>query len=164
MELRVLDRNRELPGERGEQRGLVLGGVGPSCRIRRKQPDDLAAGHQRDRKRRAYSGLAGDRRDRREAWLPHDVGDLEDRPVSGRSERQVEQTVGDSLVRAREPAARRLLELAVAFCAEIDGDTVDAEQLGDPLDRGLERVGDRKLRSSLRNHLEQRPRPLELER
>ncbi len=67
-------------------------------------------------------------------------------------------------MRSREAAARRLLELAVVPGPEVDGHPVDAEQFGDSLDGRLERVRDGQLRSRLHDHLEQRPRPLELER
>ncbi len=59
------------------------------------------------------------------------------------------------LPRARLPLPR---------AAEIDGDAVHAEQLGDALDGDLERVRDGELRRRLHDHLEERTRALELER
>ena len=67
-------------------------------------------------------------------------------------------------MRAGEAAAGCLLELVLPRAAEVDGHPADVEQLGDALDRGLERVRDGELRRRLHDHLEQRPRALELER
>ena len=47
--------------------------------------------------------------------------------------------------------------------AEVDRHALDAEQLRDPLDRGLERVRERQPRDRLADDGEQRARPLELE-
>ena len=63
----------------------------------------------------------------------------------------------------RGSAAGRLLERAVCQ-TEVDGDAVDAEDLGDALDGGLERVRDRELGGRLDDDLEQRARARELER
>ncbi len=164
VELRVLDGDRELSRERRQQRRLVLARRGPAGRIRREQADDVAARHERNGERRADSGLPRGSRDRREPWILPDVRDLEHGTLARRPEREVEQPVGDTRVRPDETATRRLLELALAGAAEIDGDTVHVEQLGDALDRDLERVRDGELRRRLHDHLEQRPRALELER
>ena len=67
-------------------------------------------------------------------------------------------------MRAGQVAARRLLERAVACAPEIDGHAIHLQQLRDPLDGGLQRVRDRELGRRLDDDLEQRLRPLELER
>jgi hypothetical protein len=53
-----------------------------------------------------------------------------------------------------QPSAHGGFELAVTVAAEIDRHPADSEELGDPVDRGLERVRDGQLRRCLRNHLE----------
>ena len=164
VELCVLDRDRELSGERGEQCRLVLARRGPVGRIGGEQADDVSARHERNGKRRADPGLSRGIRDHREAPVSPNVRYLEHRPHTRRPERDVEQPVGDACVRAGEASARRLLELALARAAEVDRHAAYVEQLGDALDRDLEGVRDGELRRRLHDHLEERPRPLELER
>ena len=164
VELRILDGDRELSCERCQQRRLVLARRGPADGIGREQADDVAARHQRNGKRRADPGLPRCSRNHRKPRVSPDIRDLEHRPLTRRPERDVEQPVGDACVRAGEAAARRLLELAFPRAAEVDGHAVNAEQLGDALDCDLERVRDGELRRRLHDHLEERPRALELER
>ena len=164
VQLRVLDGDRELAGERRQQRRLVL--------ARRAAGLPGYAASSPTTSPRATSGTASAEpipvsrappQPSRAAGLAR-LRDLEHRPLTRGPEREVEQPLGDACVRAGEAAARRLLELAVARAAEVDGHAVDAEQLGDALDGGLERVRDGELRRRLHDHLEQRPRALELER
>ena len=136
VQLRILDGDRELAGERGEQRRLVLARGAPHLGIRREQPDDVTA------------------RDERHGERP---GHLDDRREPRGTEREVEQTLRRRGVRGRDSAAGRLLEAPVGG-TKVDGDAVDAEDLGDALDGGLERVGDRELGRRLDDHLEQRAR------
>ena len=125
-------------------------------RIRGKQPDHFPARDKRNGERRADAGLARGRRDGREPQVSHDVRDLEHRPLR-RAEREVEQALGDARVRAGEPRLAASSS-SPSPAPEVDGDAVDAEQLGDALDGGLERVRDRELRCRLHDHLEQRAR------
>ena len=164
MELRVLHRDRKLPGERRQERRLVLARRRLSGRVGGEQSDDLVAGREGNRERRSDAGLPCRRRNHREPWVTHEIRDLEHGPVARGAERDVEQPVGDVRVGACEATARRLLELALARAAEVDGHAFHAEELGHPLDGRLERVGNGELRRRLRDHLEQRPRTLELER
>ena len=154
MELRVLHRDRKLPGERRQERRLVLACRRPSGRVGGKQADDLAAGGERNRERRSDPGLPRRRRNHREPGVTHEIRDHEHGPVARGAERDVEQPVGDARVGACEATARRLLELALARAAEVDGHAFHAEELGHPLDGRLERVGNGELRRRLRDHLE----------
>ena len=164
VELGVPDGDRELPGERGQQRRLVLARRRPAFRIRGKQPHHFPERDKRNGERRADAGLARCRRDAREPQVSHDVRDLEHRPLTRGPERDVEQAIGDACVRAGETPTRRLFELALPRAPEVDGHAVHVEQLGDALDGGLECVRDGELRCRLHDHLEQCPGALELER
>ena len=138
--------------------------TGPTIGVGREQPDHVAAGDQRNGQRRADPGLPSNVRDHREAWIAHDVCDLEHRSLAQGAEGEVEQTVGDPCVRACEPTARRFFEHRLAFTAEVHGDPLHAEQLANALDRRLERVRDGQLGGRLGDHLEQCASSLELQR
>ncbi len=164
VELRVLDCDRELSGERGKQRSLVRTGGRPPRRVRRKKSHDVAPRRERDCESRADARLPGRVRRLGEPGVPRDVHDLEHGTLARRAERDVEQPVGDARVRAGQVAAGRFLERAVARAPEVDGHAIHLEQLRDPLDGGLQGVRDRELRRRLDDDLEQCLRPLELER
>ena len=85
VELRVLDRDRELAGERRQQRRLVLARRRRSRGVRRQQAHDVAAGHERNGECRADSGLPGRRGGHGEPWVSHDVRDLEHRALAQRA-------------------------------------------------------------------------------
>ena len=132
-------------------------------RVGGEKADDLAARHERNGERRADAARPGSRRRRCQPRVPRDVRNLETaRWREGPSARSSSR----SATRACGPARPRLAASSSSRrrAAEIDGDPLHAEQLGDALDRGLERVRDRELSRRLHDHLEQRPRALELER
>ena len=143
MELCVLDRDGELSGERRQERYLVLARHGPCRGIGGEQAYDLASRHEGSGERRADAGLAGRRLGGGEPRVAHDVRNLEHRSLARRAECNVEQSIRDTRMRARQAATHRGLELAVADAAEVDRHASHAEELGDPFDRRLESVGDR---------------------
>ena len=77
-----------------------------------------------------------------------------------RAERGLEQLLCDGLVSRRERAAGSRLQPPVG--AQVDADAFDLEQLRDPVDRRLERVGQREPCDRRAHHLEERPRPRQL--
>jgi hypothetical protein len=164
VELSVLDGDRELPGKRGQQRRFVLACRPSTRRVRGKEPHDIAPSHERNRQRRADSGLPGRSARQRESRVAYNVGDLQHPPVGRRAEGDVEQLVCDSRVRAGEAAAHGFLELHVVGATEVDRNTLDTEEVGDALNGGLERVRDGELGRRLRDHFEHCSRALELER
>ena len=154
VELRVPDGDRKLPGEGRQQRRFVLACRPSARRVGGEKPHDIAPGHERNRQRRADSGLPGRSAGRRESRVACNVGDLQHPAVGRWAEGDVEQLVCDPRVRAGEAAAHGFLELHVVGAPEVDRNTLDAEELGDPLDGRLERVLHGELGRRLRDHLE----------
>ena len=87
--------------------------------------------------------------------------DLDDRSALARAQRRGEQRIGDCLVRPLDASARR--DDRPAILTEIDGDAVGAEQLGNALDRRVERVREGQASDRLADDRQQCPAPLELE-
>ena len=145
VQLRVLDGDSELAGERGEQRRLVLAGRDRSRRVRSEESDDVAARDERHGERRVDSGLPRHGRHVGEARVAHDVGDFEHCPSRAGPSATSSRRSATRACGTGQATTRRLLELAVARAAEVDGDAIDVEQLGDPLDGRLERVRDGEL-------------------
>ncbi len=67
-------------------------------------------------------------------------------------------------MRAGEAAPRSLQQPILLRLEQIDREPLGVEQLGDPLDRGLQCVGERELRDRLTDDGNQRPAALQLDR
>src|SRR5947209_4775512 len=76
------------------------------------------------------------------------------------AEGELENALGHAHVRAGEAAACRGDE--PALLPQVDRELADAEQLGDAIDGGLQRVRERQLGSGLAHDGEQSARPFEL--
>ena len=162
MQLRVLHRDREAGGERGQQRSFVLGQRFPSCREDGEQTDHVIVreqGHGHDRLDPSLGRRVGDGR---QARVGRNIGNGEQptRPV--RAERELEQPLRQARMWPGKTDVGGGIQTAVL--AEVDRQPVGVEQLGHPLDRRLERMGERELRNRLAHHGEQRACALELER
>ena len=84
--------------------------------------------------------------------------------MSAWSASEVDQTLGDTGMRPRESAASGLEQTPFVWLEQIDGEPLGAQQLRDPLDRGLERVGQGELRDRLADDGHERAAALQLHR
>src|SRR5947207_2520369 len=82
-----------------------------------------------------------------------------ERPAS-----ELDQALGDPRVGAGQATARGLEQAIFVRLEQVDGEPLGAEQLGDPLDCGLEGVGQRKLRDRLSDDGDERPAAFQLDR
>ena len=98
-----------------------------------------------------------------QARVARRVRDAEQAAAARRPEQQLEQALRDARVRAGQLALGRRLE-PPGLGGEVDGEPLRAEQAGDVLDRGVERVRERELRDRLADDRQQRARALELDR
>ena len=156
----VLDCDRELPRERGEQHRLVLPEPPLRGQVRDEHADQLAGGAKRDDDGRLDPRLRDGISDRPQARVARCVLHLDDRPRAETLEDQIEKPLGDTDVRAGEPALGRRLE--PSCLSEVDRCPVGPEQLTDPVDRRLEGVRKRQLGDCLPDDRQQRPATLEL--
>ena len=140
VQARVLDGDRELPGERQEQL-LPLPGRGGAAAEDREGSDRLVADEERDEERPADAALLDDALEPREARVGPQVltkrkPRLRKGPSASSSSRSATSPCG-----AVETAGRPGDEAALV--AQVDGDLPARGQLGNALDRDLERVRQR---------------------
>ena len=156
VQARVLDGDRELPGERQEQALLpfpVRAGPPP---VDGEGSDRLVADEERDEERPAGAAFLDDALEPREARVGPQVLDEEEAAAAERAERQLQEPLGELLMRAAEIARRAGDETALV--AQVHGDLPARGQLGDSLDRDLERVRQRELGDRLAHDRDERLR------
>ena len=160
MEARVLDRDRELRRERPEQRFLVLGQLAALLGVGGEQADHLVAGAERNADRSLDAKLLDGAAHAGEANIARRVGQEHQSAAARGAERELEQALADSHVRAREAALRCGLEPVVFD--EVDGQPLCRQQLPHAFDGGLERVRERELGDRLADDREERLGALEV--
>ena len=127
MELRVLDGDRELAGERSQERRLVGAQLSAAREIGREQADQLLAGDERHREHRVHRCLAGRFAHGSHAQVRLRVGHVQHPLRAQRPESELEQPLGDRQLRA--PGRAPGLRAQPRSLAQIDRDAVGAEQL-----------------------------------
>ena len=162
MQLRVLHGDRQLRSECRQKRGLVLRQHAAPGGKDAEQTDHVGLGEQRDGDRRFDSRFRRRIAHAGQARVRRDVVDDEHSSGTEGAERELEQPIGESHVRAGQPDARGGVQ-PVVF-AQVDGKPVCLEQLADPGDCRLERVRERELADRLADDGQEGTRSLELER
>ncbi len=161
VELGVLRRDRQLAGQRREQRQLVRLELAAEGEVHREQPDDLFTRNERQGKDRFDLGLDDGVPDGREVQIGLRVGDVEHALGPERPEGELEQALGHGELGGGVSAGFVAQAVPVA---EVDRHPLHAQQLGHACDRGVDRVRERKLGDRLADDREQGARSFELER
>ena len=150
VELGVLHGDRELRGQRGQERRVVLREQAAAFGERAEQSDHIVVGQERYGNRGFDAGLGGGVPDSGEPGVGRDVMDHEDGARAERAERELQEPVGEPCVRTGEPEARGRVQ--AALLPEVDGEPIHPEQLADPLHGRFQCVRQRELRDRLSDH------------
>ena len=140
MQARVLHRDRERRCQRGDERRVALAEA--SCSgVRDDQADRLLLRRQRHGEHRFLAGRRERGAHRRERRLAVSDGRVQGSPRAQRSVQRFEEPGGHIAVGGRlTPACRRA---KTAVLLQEHADLLDLQELGDSIDRSLERVGER---------------------
>jgi len=125
VQLRVLDRDRELGGERAQQRGLVLRQHAPVPGEDGEEADRVVPHEQRHRRCGIDPRLRSSVADGSEARVRANVLDDQHPAPTERPERKLQQSFRKARVRPGEPDARGRVQLLVL--AKVDGEPIDLQ-------------------------------------
>ena len=155
----VLDCNGELARKRQQQPFLSVPVRARTLLEDAERSDRLVVDQQRHEERPAHAARLDRLLEAGQPRVVPEILDEEEAAAPVRAERKLEEPLGQFRVRPAQ-ATRGRRDEATLF-AEVDGDLPARCQLGDALDRRVERVGKRKLRDGLADDGDERLRALE---
>ena len=126
----------ELVAQCLEQRSLALVRNSIFRRVESKQADHLACRLQRQGEYRLHARPGKNVAQCLQSLVGEGIRDDHSAREPAGGERQIEQALGDPLVRALKPASGGGAQAVLSV--QIHGDALDAEQVGDPLHGGVE--------------------------